>query len=191
MPNDLKMVLYLSGAFAAGLCVLAGAINYGPRPEPVVSSVVVEEKAKIIRPSAVAIEGDWQSKKNGSTISLSLSDDGIFEITLSVENEEDVIRYVYGDYTYDEKKGILTLVPNAKVGRPDPVPGKIFKVLTKESFDILNFKKQYSSKIFWMPPRDKIATRNIHPLFYFSGGEKNPVLIWEPVEHDKDDKKKK
>lgn len=146
---------------------------------PVVRERLPESRDGLVKPSAAELQGTWTTQTNGGTAVIVFFKDA-FRMTYTADKEGRLRQYSSGHFTYDAQSGVLRLMPGRDFPAPDPVPGVTYKILTLRHFDIVLLRQEGTPLLYWTPPEDMLASKRVHPLFFYDGSG-IPVLKWHEI----------
>ncbi len=131
-------------------------------------------KRKLATPKEKELTGSWQADFGSTKAFLQMSD-GAFQLIYVTNDSGSLRKYARGRYTYDADQGALVLLPKRSSGKPVPVKGVRYKILTMRDYAILVFREKRSGALYWKPGSLEERDDHIHPLFFLTDREEATI----------------
>lgn len=194
-PNPGDMLGYgLLALGGAGLIAL-GVMTYTRSTPPIApgapsaekSSAAIQSPQSAAPVSLASLTGEWVVREGASMASLVFAG-SVYQLLFVADEKGEIRRFSRGRFRYDEATRRLTLTPDGTLGEPTAIPGVIHKIMTVEPFEIVLDRGPDRTpgplrEIIWRAPADKIATRQIHPLFHYMMKSEQPEILLRRTEH--------
>ncbi len=143
------------------------------------------QKNKMVIPAKNELQGKWHTTFNQTARANLTITEKNFELIYTDDPKTRKRKYSRGFYKYNEKTGEITLYPSKKYGKPAPIPGVTYKILTTRHFNIFISKEQESSTLYLTAPEHEIISKSFHPLFLYADYTGAPVLKFSPIQKTK------
>ncbi|MCB1680346.1 MAG: hypothetical protein H6858_08810 [Rhodospirillales bacterium] len=138
------------------------------------------DDSHLFKPTHPEIKGTWVTHLPDGIAEVIFAGSA-FQVIYSGRSDSDFRKYTRGYYSFNQNTGVASLRPAYKLGPPDEPRDVVYQVLTLQYFDVILRRSEDGRSLYWLPPPEKVATKQIFPLMLYTGVQDHPFLKWDKV----------